>query len=96
MDDRLDEILDRLRELDHRLATLEGRRGHHEPRCHACGAPRGGHRGRHREHERRGGGDFDEKRVIDTIVRLVCENVAPIVEDVVARELDRRLSRREP
>ncbi|UJR84360.1 hypothetical protein [Sandaracinus amylolyticus] len=92
MDDRLDEILDRLRELDHRLARLEDERGHREHhhhhrdhRCHACGASRDRD---DRRHHRGGDGDFQEKRVIDTIVRLVTEHVV--------RELDRRFPRREP
>lgn len=46
---------------------------------------------RHDRHDRdHGGHDFDEKRIIDTIVRLTCENLAPIVAEIVSRELDRR------
>ena len=73
MDDRWNEVLDRLRDLDARLERLERDRG----------GDRDDHRGRERD-ERRGerAAGFDEKRVIDTIVRLVSENV----ERIVARE----------
>lgn len=125
MDDRLDEILHRLRDLDDRLSRLEGRRRDERdcgPRRNDrdCGPPRDRNdhdrhrgsdrgrdqrdfdrsgRGRHGDHGGRDGRDgdgFDEKRVIDTIVRLVCENVGPIVGEAVARELDRRQPRDEP
>ncbi len=132
MDERLGEILDRLRDLDHRLARLEhrdappGQRpgwhggpppgwhggpppgwhggpppGWHggRPRAHdeCTGHPyRGGHgcgdhpRHHHDDHHDHAGHDFDEKRIIDTIVRLTCENLAPIVAGIVSHELDRR------
>ncbi len=125
MDDRLDEILHRLRDLDHRLARLEREHGRGEPdrgprdgrdsecrdrddrdracrdrddRDRACrGRDRddrehGRHRDRRDDDRDRG---FDERRVIDTIVRLTCENLEPILTSVVARELDRRAPPRE-
>lgn len=80
MDERLDEILHRLRDLDDRLSRLE--REHHGG-DHRWHDDRYRSRDRHRDRHDDG---FDEKRVIDTIVRLVGE--------VVARELDRREPRR--
>ena len=87
--DRLDDILSHLEALDRRLARLEGPgyghgSDHDEPRRHQ--------RDRDRDHghsddERgRDGNDFDEKRVVDLIVRLVGEKV----ERIVQRELDER------
>lgn len=90
-DDRR-EILERLEALERRLGG-----GHGEPRG---GCDDGDHR-EHRDHrdhdhdhhhhhrhdrERRGGGDFEEKRIIDTIVRLVSERVVSILEDQQARQ----------
>jgi hypothetical protein len=69
MDDRWNEVLDRLRDLDARLERLERDRDRD--------------RDDHRERER--DGDYDEKRVIDTIVRLVSENVERIVARERAR-----------
>jgi hypothetical protein len=80
------------REMLERLEALERRMGsHHDDR----GGRQGGHRGE-RHHERRdrrhhdrdrhrGGGEFEEKRIIDTIVRLVSEHVECIVEDKLER-----------
>jgi len=74
------------REIYERLEALErGRHGHdaghgrhhqHEQRHghHHCGEQRG------RDGERRRDGDFDEKRVIDTIVDLVEERVGHLLE----------------
>lgn len=97
MDGRLDEILDRLRDLDRRLSRLEhGDRGERFDRDRDHERDRGGDRDRDRDRGRGRRDDGDEKRVIDTIVRLVCENVAPIVAEVVSRELDRRAPRSDP
>jgi hypothetical protein len=109
MDDRWNEVLDRLRDLDARLHRLEHGHGPHGHDPHGRGPGYGHGHGHHhhgprhdewRRHDpdpRRGdrgrGGDYDEKRVIDTIVRLVCENVTPRVEQAIARELDRRAPR---
>ncbi len=87
-DDRR-EVLQRLEELE-RLVRHEdrgpwggrgrGRRHHHH---HHHGDHDHCHGGDHcHDHDRdHGGGDFDEKRVIDTIVRLVSEQVGRIVEE---------------
>ena len=73
-DDRR-EILDRLEALERRL--------------HARRDDRDGHRHRHRrdhDHDRdRRDEDFDEKRVIDTIVHCVSEQVGRMLQDQQAR-----------
>jgi hypothetical protein len=85
-DDRR-EIFERLEALE-RLASSRGdERG-------SRGDDRNGGRRERDHHERRrgrddgwehrgrdGNGDFDEKRVVDTIVRLVCENVGEILAE---------------
>jgi hypothetical protein len=85
-DDRFDELMRRLDEIDHRLCDLEryahgDRRGRDDRRDHRDDRDHDhrNHHG-HDHHERRGGGDFDEKRVVDLIVRLVAERVEEIVE----------------
>lgn len=76
------------REILERLEALERRMGsRHDDRGGCDGGHRGDHHHEHHDrhhHDRdhhRGGGDFEEKRIIDTIVRLVSEHVECIVED---------------
>jgi hypothetical protein len=93
-DDR-QEILERLEALERMLRDERGSHGH----GHGCGGER--HRGRerghhddrchdrdHRHEHRRGGGDFEEKRIIDTIVTLVSEQVVRILDDRQPRGRD--------
>ena len=78
-DDRR-EIFERLESIERRLGSRRDDRdrgGYHGDRRRDRG-PR--HDGR-----RRGDGDFEEKRIIDTIVRLVSEHVECIVEDKLER-----------
>jgi len=81
-DDRR-EILERLEALERRLGG-----GRDEPRGGHDGCDHREHRDhRHgHDHGRRGGGDFDEKRIIDTIVDLVSERVVNILEDQQAQQ----------
>ena len=89
MDEKLERILDRLESLERRLDRLEHGHGHHGHGHHGPGHHGHGHHGRWDDRGRDDRG-YDEKRVIDTIVRLVCENVASVISEVVGRELDRR------
>lgn len=83
-DDRR-EILERLAALERRIGRRDDDRGGWEGR-------RGGHRHErgeccHHDRDRHGGGgDFEEKRIIDTIVRLVSEHVECIVEEQLAQQ----------
>ncbi|MGH7786961.1 MAG: hypothetical protein ACRERC_08855 [Candidatus Binatia bacterium] len=72
------------REVLERLAALERRLGGGLDESHD-GCEHRDHR-HGRDHGRRGGGDFDEKRIIDTIVDLVSERVVRILEDQQARQ----------
>ena len=83
-DDRR-EILERLEALERLVRSRHEDRGRseHDHRGH-----RDRERCDHHHHDRghdHGDGDFDEKRVIDTIVRLVSERVGCILEDQQAR-----------
>lgn len=66
------EILERLEALERQGRSRHdgGCGGHHD---------HGGHH-HHHDRDRDRGGDFDEKRVIDTIVRLVSEHVGQMLE----------------
>lgn len=81
-DDRR-EILERLAALERRMGSRHDDRGAWD--SGHCGDHHHGHHDHHEHHghrdRRRGGGDFEEKRIIDTIVRLVSEHVECIVED---------------
>lgn len=84
--DRLDDILSHLEALDRRLARLEGSGSARGSRS-VYDEPRREERDREHDDDRgRDGSDFDEKRVVDLIVRLVGEKV----ERIVQRELDER------
>lgn len=104
-DDRR-EIFERLEALE-RIARSRGgerggrdhdrrgeRRGGHRDHGHGHGRDR--HRDRHDgcHHDHHGGGDdFDEKRVIDTIVHLVSERVAHMLDErqTYTRDDEKRL-----
>jgi hypothetical protein len=91
-DDR-QEILERLESLERRLRDERDHghgcgerhrghdRGHHDDHCHDRD---------HRHEHRRGrdGGDFEEKRIIDTIVTLVSEQVVRILDERQPRGRD--------
>jgi len=63
--------------------------GHHDHDC--CGHGHHGHHDRHdHDHGHRDDGDFDEKRVIDTIVDLVGERVERLLESRQERGQQRR------
>lgn len=76
------------REIFERLEALErmmrSRAGEHGDRGDRGGGQHGWHHRRHRRH-RDGDGDFDEKRVIDTIVTLVGERVERLLDEHQAR-----------
>lgn len=69
------------REILERLESLE-RRLRHDDHGHGCGH-------HHHDHGRDRGGDFDEKRVIDTIVRCVTEQVEKVIESRQAEQGNR-------
>jgi hypothetical protein len=54
-----------------------GRHHHHHDHCH--------HDDRHDDRRGRGGSDFEEKRIIDTIVTLVSEQMMRMLDDRQAR-----------
>jgi len=73
------------REIFERLAALERMaRSRHDERGFR---DHGRHHGDHRDHHHcdRGDDEFDEKRIIDTIVGLVTENVGRLIETHQAR-----------
>ena len=77
-DDRR-EILERLEALERRLHSRREGRSSWE---HERGRERGGDcRHDHERDRERDGGDFQEKRIIDTIVHLVCENMGRMMQD---------------
>ena len=73
------------REILERLEALERRMGSHRDHHDHCGHHHHHDHGRDRD----GGGDFDEKRVIDTIVRCVTEQVGKILESHQAESRNR-------
>jgi hypothetical protein len=82
-DDRR-EILERLEALERRMGSRRDDRDRDRDRDHRDSRQR--ERGHHRgDRDDRRGGDFEEKRIIDTIVRLVSEHVECIVEDQMER-----------
>ncbi len=93
---RLDEILRRLEALERRLDDRDRDRGGERDRDR--GRDEGDHDHerwrREREARREGGCRFDEKRVVDLVVRLVTEHVDELLDEKLAR-LERR-SQREP
>lgn len=83
-DDRR-EVFERLEALE-RLASRHERHGGWDDDRH--GGRDRGHRHaccHEHHHDRSADGDFDEKRIIDTIVRLVCENVGRMMRDQEAQ-----------
>lgn len=80
-DDRR-EILERLEGLEELVRSHLGERGSRGDDRGRRERDRGRSHRRHHEHDRdRGGEDFQEKRIIDTIVRLVSQEVRRVVHD---------------
>jgi len=81
------EIFERLEALERLARSRSGERGGWEE--HRRGGrdrhDHGGHDGGHDHGRGRGDGEFEEKRIIDTVVRLVGEKVERVVQDQVAR-----------
>jgi hypothetical protein len=88
-DDRR-EIFERLEALERLARSRHDERGSWEhDRRGERDRDRGHHRGLDRDCDRdHGGDDFDEKRIIDTIVHLVSERVAHIVDERQPRGSD--------
>jgi hypothetical protein len=73
------------REIFERLEALERQMGSRRENHRSWGDDRRGGRDHHAHGRDRHGGDFQEKRIIDTIVRLVTERVGRIVQDQQAK-----------
>jgi hypothetical protein len=67
------------RKIMERLDAVERRAGDHDQQLRRHEGDRRGRDGG-RDHHGRDGGDYDEKRIIDTIVRLVSERVGQMLE----------------
>jgi len=89
-DDRR-EIFERLEALERLVRSHHDDHGSCAHEWHGARDHRGGcqhhdhHHDHWHDHHDHGEGDFQEKRIIDTIVRLVSEHVGRIVEDLQAR-----------
>ena len=78
------EILERLKALERRTGSRGNGHGH------GCGGHDHHHGDHHHgDHHHERGGDFDEKRVIDTIVSLVSEHVGQMLESQQAANRNR-------